>query len=52
MELLNAANKLLLAAKVGGNPKKVNTGTTIIPPPRPIIEPSIPATNPNGMNHN
>ena len=48
--LLKAAKRLLLAAAVGGNPKKVNTGTTMIPPPRPIIEPSIPAANPNGIN--
>jgi len=48
--LLNAANKLLLAAKVGEYPKNVKTGTTIIPPPRPKIEPSIPATNPSGIS--
>mgnify|MGYP007095148890 CR=1 FL=1 len=51
-ELLNAAKRLLLAATVGGNPKKVKTGTTIIPPPRPIIDPNIPAINPKGINHN
>jgi hypothetical protein len=49
--LLNAANKLLLAATVGGNPKNVNIGTTIIPPPRPIIEPKSPAANPKGISH-
>ena len=49
--LLNAANRLLLAANVGGNPAKVITGTAIIPPPSPIIEPSTPAANPNGINH-
>jgi len=49
--LLNAAKRLLLAATVGGNPKKVKIGTTIIPPPRPIIEPNIPAANPKGINH-
>jgi len=38
--LLNTAKILLLAVKVGGNPKKVKTGTIIIPPPSPIIEPS------------
>ena len=52
IELLSAAKRLLLAAAVGGNPRKVNTGTTIIPPPRPIIEPKIPAANPKGINHN
>ena len=50
--LLNAAKRLLLAARVGVNPAKVRTGTTIIPPPKPIIEPNTPATNPNGINHN
>ena len=50
--LLSAANKLLLAAAVGENPKNVNTGTTIIPPPSPIMEPRTPAANPNGINHN
>jgi hypothetical protein len=50
--LLNAAKRLLLAAAVGENPKKVNTGTTIMPPPRPTIEPKIPATNPKRINHN
>ena len=49
--LLNAANKLLLAASVGGNPAKVITGTATIPPPRPIIDPNTPAANPNGINH-
>ena len=49
--LLNAANRLLLAANVGGNPAKVITGTATIPPPRPIIEPSTPAANPNGISH-
>ena len=49
--LLNAANRLLLAANVGGKPAKVITGTAIIPPPSPIIEPSTPAANPNGINH-
>ncbi len=48
--LLKAAKRLLLAATVGGNPAKVRTGTTIIPPPNPIIEPSIPAMNPRGIN--
>ena len=38
IELLSAAKRLLLAATVGGNPKNVKTGTTIIPPPTPIIE--------------
>ena len=38
-------------AAVGGNPRNVKTGTTIIPPPRPIIEPNTPAANPNGINH-
>jgi len=28
----------------------VNTGTIIIPPPRPIIDPNIPAINPSGIN--
>src|SRR4030066_809402 len=49
--LLNAAKRLLLAARVGANPAKVNTGTTIIPPPKPIMEPKTPATNPKGINH-
>jgi len=49
-ELLNTANKLLLTARVGENPTNVNTGTIIIPPPRPIIEPNKPATNPSGMS--
>ena len=49
--LLNAANRLLLAANVGGNPAKVITGTAIIPPPSPIIEPNTPAANPNGISH-
>ena len=49
--LLNAANRLLLAANVGGNPAKVITGTATIPPPRPIIDPNTPAANPNGINH-
>ena len=51
-ELLNAAKRLLLAASVGEKPKNVKTGTTIIPPPNPIIEPKTPATNPKGMSHN
>ena len=50
--LLNAAKRLLLAAKVGGKPKKVNTGTMMIPPPKPITEPNNPATKPSGTNHN
>ena len=49
-ELLNTANRLLLTASVGENPMNVNTGTIIIPPPRPIIDPNIPATNPSGIN--
>ena len=49
--LLKAAKRLLLAATVGVKPAKVRTGTTMIPPPNPIIEPSIPAANPNGINH-
>ena len=49
--LLNAANRLLLAAAVGGNPKKVSIGTTIIPPPKPIMEPNSPAANPKGISH-
>ena len=48
--LLNAANKLLLTANDGPNPANVKTGTTIIPPPNPIIDPSIPATSPNGIS--
>ena len=48
--LLNTANKLLLAANAGGNPAKVITGTAIIPPPRPIIEPKTPAAKPSGIN--
>ena len=49
-ELLNTANRLLLTANVGENPINVKTGTMIIPPPKPIIDPSIPATNPSGIN--
>ena len=49
-ELLNAAKRLLLAASAGGNPANVIAGTAIIPPPKPTIEPSTPATNPNGIN--
>jgi len=49
-ELLNTANKLLLTASVGENPMNVNTGTIIIPPPKPIIDPNIPAINPKGIN--
>jgi hypothetical protein len=52
IELLSAAKRLLLAAAVGENPRNVSTGTTIIPPPRPIIEPNIPAANPRAINHN
>jgi len=51
MALLNAAKRLLLAAVVGGNPRNVNTGTTIIPPPRPIIEPNIPAAKPKRIKY-
>jgi hypothetical protein len=50
--LVNAAKRLLLAASVGGKPKKVKTGTTIIPPPNPIIDPNTPAANPKGISHN
>jgi hypothetical protein len=49
-ELLSAAKRLLLAAAVGGNPINVNTGTTIIPPPSPIIEPRIPPAKPNKIS--
>ena len=49
--LVNTANKLLLAANVGGNPANIITGTAIIAPPSPIIEPNIPVANPNGINH-
>ena len=49
--LLKTAKILLLAARAGENPKNVNTGTMIIPPPNPIIEPNRPATNPSGINH-
>ena len=48
--LPKTAKRLLLTATVGGNPKNVKTGTMIIPPPNPIIEPNNPATNPNGIN--
>jgi hypothetical protein len=51
VELLNAAKRLLLAAIVGDTPRNESTGTTIIPPPRPIIEPTTPATNPSGISH-
>ena len=50
--LLKTANILLLAVNAGENPKNVSTGTMIIPPPKPIIEPKTPAANPNGINHN
>ena len=50
-ELLKAAKRLLLAASEGGNPAKVITGTAIIPPPSPTIEPKIPAANPSGISH-
>lgn len=50
--LLNTAKILLLADNVGGNPKNVSTGTMIIPPPKPIMEPKRPAANPSGINHN
>ena len=50
IELLSAAKRLLLAAAVGGNPINVNTGTTIIPPPRPIMEPRIPPAKPNKIS--
>ena len=46
----NTAKRLLLTATVGGNPKNVKTGTMIIPPPNPMIEPNNPATNPSGIN--
>ncbi|SVC05509.1 uncharacterized protein METZ01_LOCUS258363, partial [marine metagenome] len=49
-ELLNAANRLLLAANVGENPANVNIGTMIVPPPKPTIDPNIPAINPSGIN--
>ena len=49
-ELLNAANRLLLTANVGENPTNVNIGTMIVPPPKPIIDPNIPAINPSGIN--
>ncbi len=49
--LLNAAKRLLLAASVGENPKNVKTGTTIIPPPNPIIDPNTPAAKPKAMSH-
>ncbi len=52
IDLLSAANRLLLAATVGGNPKNVKAGTTIIPPPTPIIEPKTPAANPKRIIHN
>jgi len=48
--LLNTAKILLLAANAGENPKNVSTGTMIIPPPKPIIEPNRPAANPSGIN--
>ena len=51
MALDNAAKRLLLAAAVGENPRNVNTGTTIIQPPRPTIEPNTPATKPRGISH-
>ncbi len=50
--LLRAAKRLLLAAAIGGNPKNVKTGTTIIPPPNPIIDPNTPAANPKRISHN
>jgi len=37
-------------ANAGENPKNVSTGTMIIPPPKPIIEPNRPAANPSGIN--
>ena len=49
--LLRAAKRLLLAAAVGVKPRKVNTGTTITPPPNPIIDPNTPAANPKGISH-
>ena len=51
MALLKAAKRLLLAATAGANPKNVRIGTITIPPPSPIIEPRIPATNPSNINH-
>lgn len=48
--LLKTANILLLEANAGGYPKKVSTGTMMIPPPKPIIEPNKPATKPRGIN--
>ena len=48
--LQNAAKRLSLAASGGEKPKKVKTGTTTNPPPNPIIEPSIPAAKPRGIN--
>ena len=51
IELLKAAKRLSLAARVGENPKNVNTGTTMNPPPSPIMEPIMPATKPSGKSH-
>ena len=48
--LLSAANRLLLAAAVGENPRNVRMGTTMTPPPSPIMEPNIPAAKPNGIS--
>lgn len=40
------ANRLVLATCGGERPRNVRTGDIIIPPPTPIIDPSIPAINP------
>jgi hypothetical protein len=40
------ANRLVLATCGGDRPRNVRTGDIIIPPPTPIIDPSIPAINP------
>ena len=44
-------NRLLLTAAEGENPAIVSTGTMIIPPPNPIMDPSMPAMNPNNTTH-
>src|SRR5574337_330228 len=40
-----------ISASFREKPKKVSTGTTMNPPPSPIMDPSIPATKPSGKSH-
>ena len=50
LRLPNVPNRLLLAISAGWNPRNARTGDIMIPPPKPTIDPAVPAANPKSIN--